>query len=541
MFKKGLHTGYLKAVAVLAAFALFFGASSLAMAGNTGAVLSGAGSALLFPYYDVRSLADGGLGLTDNYFTVTNTSPGWVQAHVRIRTGDKSVEVMDFDVLLSPRDTFAFDLYQAADGGIEFSSCDTKTLENSNFPLDSNGCFTANSSNTGLLSLIKACQGVDNATALMITQTGYVEVIGEGIINPDSIDNTLCASHDAQNPGRTIPGRTLHDLEHTPLSTANCKADITDMAPVLAGKAYYATVDTSRRVSKHAALNAWGLGLGLPCWDPNTPNSTQPTSFACADPRGVIIHANDYASELQRCKIDNGCFAYSSASASSPDGAADINMCFYQDHDGTAGIQNKYGGGKTFGPGFEDLAIRRDGSLDTIRRILQDSTASLAAQSVSSHFFSVNRGGSLLDMETRFAFVFPFKHFTGESVSITAEGIWDLEGIRSAPYTGFFSPRLPSPPSPAQGASLFSFFAPYQEGWAMFTPLATNKTSTTACKPGSPLQGTTCQDTIDTSVCNSGPLTCSPGAAYVPGNTGVVFTLGAGVITASPFTSTGTE
>ena len=79
------------------------------------------GTALLFTYYDVRSLADGGLGTTDNYFTVINSSSAWTQAHVRVRTGDCSVELLDFDIMLSPNDVFAFDLSQDGDG-IAFSS-----------------------------------------------------------------------------------------------------------------------------------------------------------------------------------------------------------------------------------------------------------------------------------------------------------------------------------------------------------------------------------------------------------------------------------
>src|SRR5512135_1600246 len=78
-------------------------------------------SALLFTYYDVRSLADGGLGVTDNYFTVINSTSAWAQAHVRVRTGKCSVELLDFDIMLSPNDVFSFDL--SADGdGIAFSS-----------------------------------------------------------------------------------------------------------------------------------------------------------------------------------------------------------------------------------------------------------------------------------------------------------------------------------------------------------------------------------------------------------------------------------
>src|SRR5512147_1393633 len=99
-------------------------------------------TALLFTYYDVRTTAEGGLGVSDNYFTVTNPTSAWTQAHVRVRTGDCSVELLDFDVMLSPKDVFTFDLSRDGDG-IAFSSLDLHTIENSKmlapFLIDING------------------------------------------------------------------------------------------------------------------------------------------------------------------------------------------------------------------------------------------------------------------------------------------------------------------------------------------------------------------------------------------------------------------
>ena len=116
------------------------------------------GQALVFGYYDTRTEADGGAGLTDNYFTVTNTIDEFTQAHVRVRTGDCSVELLDFDVMLTPYDVFGFDIYQVG-GNIVFASCDTHTLQQSGFtlnydaslPLDGiNDCYIVSSDATSV-------------------------------------------------------------------------------------------------------------------------------------------------------------------------------------------------------------------------------------------------------------------------------------------------------------------------------------------------------------------------------------------------------
>ncbi len=124
--KRGIMKTALRVVLV-AVVALCISLPAFAMSGET------AGTSLLFTYYDVRSAAAGGLGLTDNYFTVTNTATDrWVQAHVRVRTGSASIELLDFDILMSPADVFTFDLYED-NGAMVFASCDTKTLVNSGF------------------------------------------------------------------------------------------------------------------------------------------------------------------------------------------------------------------------------------------------------------------------------------------------------------------------------------------------------------------------------------------------------------------------
>jgi hypothetical protein len=138
-------------------------------------------TSLLFSYYDVRTQADGGVGLSDNYFTVINTTSDWVQGHVRVRTGECSVELLDFDVVLSPEDVFSFDLIASGDDTL-FASCDSNTLVASGFDVDSNGCIIL-TPNYSLLMECGSCvdgSSMDKADAQEASKYGYVEFIGEG-------------------------------------------------------------------------------------------------------------------------------------------------------------------------------------------------------------------------------------------------------------------------------------------------------------------------------------------------------------------------
>jgi hypothetical protein len=50
------------------------------------------------------------------YVSIENTSSNWVAAHVRLRSGRFSIEVVDFPILLSPHDVFWFQ-FEAIEGG----------------------------------------------------------------------------------------------------------------------------------------------------------------------------------------------------------------------------------------------------------------------------------------------------------------------------------------------------------------------------------------------------------------------------------------
>jgi hypothetical protein len=583
------RTKGIKAFGVLALAALLvFGLSLTAFAhsGETEA------SALLFTYYDARSAAESGLGLTDNYYTVTNTSTEhWVQAHVRIRTGDRSVELLDFDILLSPMDVFTFDIYEGGSGAMTFASCDTKTLLQSGFDLNVGDCFVIDTDTilpTGntMLALIEHCEGETQAEALDHSKRGYVEVISEGKIDvfsdtgsdkykcsedPDFwvIPNSVCtgdskpaACCDGVGTGTCGGPKTLLNTD-SDLSLYEGCDDIDDPTPDLIGKQYYAVL--SNGVAEQlAAVNAEGIN----------------------DYHYAIFHWENFDAETtsSNCSGDDDgginssrCFAYidPAPTAIITDGADDMNACFYQDIEtfcsgtstpcvssadcggaacvpGTLGIGNKFGAAATFGPTIADLYYQpRDGSLViTARnlsravngfgeRVLQDiadadNGAEIPKRILESHYFNAS-APIPVDLLTSFAVIFPIQHFIGESDKLSVGPVFDLEeNVKTTQITKFISPGLPTAPSVFPEASLFTPTYPFVEGWIRMSPSATNVTAAHCTTPGS-----TTSFAPDCSVCNDHDgsfvdpnYECT--GSYGPGITGLAITHGANYITATP-------
>jgi len=514
----------------------------------------GPASAMIFTYYDVRSVAEGGLGLTDNYFTIINTSGYWVQSHVRIRTGDCSVELLDFDILQSPKDNFVFDIYP--DGGITFASCDTNTLEDSGFNLNfdadgdgDNDCFILSSDTfPAMLSLITTCGNcatggtITTAEAAELVKKGYVEVIEEGSIHPKTSDETLCYTPDAVS----IPGKTLRALYDT-----ECSADIYASHAELQGRQYYVEVDTSVSpviVKRLAQTNAAVV------------DGTTADIGVCT--HGLILHEDNYAAELASDQCNGGdgtetrCYAYAApetpdGAGATADGANDMNWCFYADEIGGDKVINKFGAAATFGPTLVDIVsyhmgnLPRDGSLAQTAGLLAGLSGlssfnmNMATQTmidlwtkqyVDSHYFYAPSPGHY-DMTTAFAFVFPVKHFTGEKETIQAVEIYDnMENTTTIEIGKFISPGLPTPETFAEEAELFKLTPPFNEGWIRFEVSATNST-------------TGCDENDDTTVdCEVGGYdiflqwVSPPSTEYVPPYLGLVFTTGSENLGVSPFT-----
>lgn len=537
-----------------------------------------AASALLFSYYDVKGSDKcngdfetnpncGGLGLTDNYFAVTSNSTNWVQAHLRVRTGEASVELLDFDFLLSPKDVFTFDLLPSfkAGNGVAFVSCDQHTLENSGFVTTTIGdkhCIILDTADdTVLISHIQRCEPDDDLdTSLTETMNGYVEVIGEGIIIQAHDEADHCASFESDEThleGLTIPGRTMRDmllgldLNEQPCGE-ECQCDASDigaMIPVLKGEVYYAQL-VEGVVTRLASMNADGIDNMLPAWNRNHNFSN---SISGTDYLHVILHADSADLEAARCAAegDLGCFTYGEAQISLPvvdldaagNGAQDINDCFYTptlpDGSGaTTGVYNKFGAGATFGPTLADLEYRRNGRDTKVSRILWDLSYDYASmlwtrdmfmnlsgrlafkEFAEGHIFNVPAPNPFVDYDlfTQFSFTFPFKHFINETTSFKLTNYDNEENTKTVTTSKFISP------GPIQGkavlleAALTDVDWDFFEGYAVWSFSATNKTKSNELAGGEHSGGAT-RDVLVRASAN--------GLSYIPGYTGIAFTTGA--------------
>jgi len=142
------------------------------------------GQVVIFPFYDVRSDA------AFQYFSITNTADDWVQGHIRFRSGKYSVEVLDFDVILSPHDVFTFLVIPNVDGkGTPgFASFDVDTLKNSSYFL---GGYYDSATGTAYIPFMTSrleAVGISSADALEQAKYGYVEFIPEGAVDDDFMD-----------------------------------------------------------------------------------------------------------------------------------------------------------------------------------------------------------------------------------------------------------------------------------------------------------------------------------------------------------------
>jgi hypothetical protein len=478
------------ALAVVLAIMMFTGVS-YAVSEETGGQET-LGSSLIFQYYDIRTTAQGGPGLSDNYFTVVNADDvEFTNAHVRVRTGQCSVELLDFDVILSPHDVFAFDLYQTATGSTQFASCDTDTLVASGFNVDSNGCYVLDSSTfPDMLSLIETCGNcpdgsgapLSDADALAATRWGYVEVIGEVELEPADAnysDATECTSD--QLKAGEYTAWSFVEAYHTSGNDCYDWADYSSVDEQLFGRVYYARFDAERNLVRLATTNGVSLDDNV-CGGDVTPNPTydnncswmvihrpcySDTSPGCAPGDGELENSNPFVAGDAK-------YAYAAASTDmNPAGADDMNYCFYKNTITTLGdVVNKVGAGATFGPTLADLdacSAPRDGGAVTTEDIVRWAEDYYDKDGAVSHYFYIPGQG-----QTRYVFTFPFQHFLGESVTITKEARFNNEEETCAIPTGkFISPGLPVAGLPRGEVTILETQASgdpcsFNEGWLAF-------------------------------------------------------------------------
>jgi hypothetical protein len=509
-----------KYLLVFVAFALIFTAGS-AFAGNNVPNEIGSvnvpGDSVFFNYYDIRTMAQGGPGLTDNYFTVVNWDyDEWINAHVRVRTGQCSVELLDFDVLLSPNDIFTFDLYQAPDGDTVFASCDEHTLTASGFAVDANGCFILDTGTfPGQLSLIQECGQCPDGTAitaqaaLEATRWGYVEVIGESEIRADYAgNNSACATSPSASNGcceLDIEAglHTAYDL----WDSGDC-LEFVGPDPNLFGRVYYAMLDGSGNIMRLAQQN--GHSFFSTVYEPYIVHRPcySDTNAGCGSGDG----------ELENPVLNFGdSFAYEAAATSVSQGAIDLNYCFWSDTITTAGdVQNRNGAAATFGPTWADFHNR--GHTNTTSEGLIDACDHFDKSIAFSHYFYVPDQG-----ESRFIFTFPIQHFLNQTIEVTKEVRFDTEQNECVlPTQKFISPGLPGP-SIARGEVTIieadeGEACAFNEGWIGFE-LDTTADGPDSCgAPCDVVPPTGAGYTIDTTVFFTA---CTVGSVVNWGNAGV--------------------
>lgn len=109
----------------------------------------GIGDALIAPFYRAIQNSAVGPDFVGNYVSyvsIENTTNAWVAAHVRLRTGRFSIEVVDFPILLSPHDVFWFQFESTVDPttgkvtDVKLWTNDEDTIKHSG--LDQNGKIT---------------------------------------------------------------------------------------------------------------------------------------------------------------------------------------------------------------------------------------------------------------------------------------------------------------------------------------------------------------------------------------------------------------
>ncbi len=443
------------------------------------AMMDEAGEQILYGYYDIRTEAQGGPGLSDNYFTLTNTANAYVQAHIRVRTGQTSIELLDFDAVLSPHDVFTFDLFQdPTTGSTVWASCDPGTLTISGFGLNfdrngdgTNDCYVLDSATfPNMTSLIMTCDATLTADeALAQTRVGYAEAILEGsfVTNAactvamiesgnyllyDWVDGTLAVDVDGDlNNDVDVDGGVGDAFPAASGDLAdNCPWDYPNN--ILYGRVYYvnydpATVTISRMDSQNAVSLRWARWSWVASTD------------------AAIVHAINYSSEIAR--VDNFAanlqegWAYGASQTAAPvTGADDMNYCTY---DNSAGVINRVGAAATFGPTLADVFdisdwggvggdLYRDGVVETAVYNVDAQNAGWFAwnnggvRTVSSHYWNYGSGTPGIPVTT-FASTFPLKHFTDQSIQVQVDAMYNNDEDECTVAIGkFISPGLPTAP-----------------------------------------------------------------------------------------------
>ena len=163
------------------------------------------GDVLMFSLYDVRE-DPLRTQFWENFLVIENTSGAWTACHIRFRGYEKSIEVWDRVILLSPYDVFWLDLVRdPATDQVKIWSTDSNTLMNSGLTYAEGEKFE----DYFKTDLMVECGYPDDPVE---TQHGEVEVIGlwsleipdDGDGNPATLPNGVEDTHDLSEVVRDL-------------------------------------------------------------------------------------------------------------------------------------------------------------------------------------------------------------------------------------------------------------------------------------------------------------------------------------------------
>jgi len=170
---------------------------TLGVAGSAHAIYRDAnnlGQALIYPYYTVQSVSNGGPidGSFNTYISVVNTTADVKVVKVRFREGKASNDVTDFNVYLSPHDVWTAAVIPAssdpAAGGVVVSSDRSCINPGGSGALALPGHAFVNYAYTGLNDDGQG-SGIDR------TREGYVEILEMGVVT--AANAVSAATHSA--------------------------------------------------------------------------------------------------------------------------------------------------------------------------------------------------------------------------------------------------------------------------------------------------------------------------------------------------------
>ncbi len=319
----------------------------------------GMGDALLFPVFN---------GFVDNYFTVSNNSTDWIQAHVRFRGAEWSAELRDFDIILSPGDVFVFRLADLdGDGAWELD----QSLDAENWTYT--GLLQSNNMLESSNALEPSAGVVSDAQLVHQRRAGYVEVIGEAVLT--GLTKTVALAG--------VNAWTWSDAANGFLNDRG----LTDVPNVLSGTAF---ISMAGNANLGLAYNAEAIQ------DFRTTGGFHRLDTYAAD-TGVILH-------IDNSLATDGFYVYRFLDSNNFEQRISFNntwgptLADGDDLDGTAG---------------DDAMDLRFGTVNSISEV--EAAIVAGGQSFGSYYFDS------ADTKSNYFVHFPTKFFYGESSTLYAQ------------------------------------------------------------------------------------------------------------------------